>query len=341
MSVTYGFYNSKNYDRRYDSIQMSSIFDGIIRDGVLQHVGSALMVTQNQEPSMTIIVGIGRCWFNHTWTLNDAPLPLVVPPSELFLNRIDAVVIEVDSRENVRQNDIKIVKGTPDNEPVPPTMIKTDDRWQYPLAYVYVEKEATLIRQANITNMVGTEETPFVTAPLEKMSIDALIAKWEDEWKVVYEDMLATSENWKDMWDEWFTQYTTEYTKAMADYRAGEELKMKQWWIDLDTWEKQQKKDLDTWMTNQKKELTDWTDDQHKAWFAWWDSLKLVLNQNVAAQLAIRVLDLEKRADGFDEFRDDLSRDNAVYSNIADSNNDIILDRDGDPIQGKVIFVSK
>lgn len=70
MSVTYGFYNSKNKDRRYDAIQMSSIFDGIIRDGILQHVGTAMMV--KESTGMMVNVGIGRAWFNHTWTLNDA-----------------------------------------------------------------------------------------------------------------------------------------------------------------------------------------------------------------------------------------------------------------------------
>lgn len=63
MSVTYGFYNSKNRDRRYDAIQMSSIFDGIIRDGVLQHFGTAMMVKESE--GMMVNVGIGRAWFNH------------------------------------------------------------------------------------------------------------------------------------------------------------------------------------------------------------------------------------------------------------------------------------
>lgn len=49
MSVTYGFYNSKNHDRRYDAIQMSRIFDGIIRDGVLQHYGTAMMVKESED----------------------------------------------------------------------------------------------------------------------------------------------------------------------------------------------------------------------------------------------------------------------------------------------------
>lgn len=220
MSVTYGFYNSKNKDRRYDAIQMSSIFDGIIRDGILQHVGTAMMV--KESTGMMVNVGIGRAWFNHTWTLNDALLPLTVPQSEVILNRIDAVILEVDSRESVRANTIKIVKGTPATNPVKPSMIKTNDRWQYPLAYIRVNSGVTSIRQANITNTVGTSECPFVTAPLEKMSIDALVAQWKDQWDAFYEketsDMEATNSFWKDQWSKWFNAQTEEIQQSYLDW---------------------------------------------------------------------------------------------------------------------------
>ena len=220
MSVTYGFYNSKNQDRRYDAIQMSSIFDGIIRDGILQHVGTAMMV--NASTGMMVNVGIGRAWFNHTWTLNDALLPLTVPQSEVILNRIDAVVLEVDSRESVRANAIKIIKGTPATNPVKPTMISTNDRWQYPLAYIRVNSGVTSIRQADITNAVGTSECPFVTAPLEMMSIDALVAQWKDQWDAFYEkktsDIEATNAFWKEQWSKWFNAQTEEIQQSYLEW---------------------------------------------------------------------------------------------------------------------------
>ena len=193
MSVTFGFYNSVNGDRKYDAIQMSSIFDGIIRDGVFQHLGTAMMVKESE--GMIVNVGIGRAWFNHTWTLNDALLPLEVPISEVILNRIDAVVLEVDARENSRANSIKIIKGTPASSPKNPEMIKTNDRWQYPLAYIQVNAGVTSIRQANITNCVGTSDCPFVTGPLELMSIDALVAQWGDQWKEFYENQTSDMES--------------------------------------------------------------------------------------------------------------------------------------------------
>lgn len=93
MSVTYGFYNSLNGDRKYDSAQMSSIFDGLIVDGIFASIGTAFAV--RAAGGLTVNVGIGRAWFDHTWTLNDSILPLEAPEAEVLLDRIDAVVLEV------------------------------------------------------------------------------------------------------------------------------------------------------------------------------------------------------------------------------------------------------
>lgn len=70
MSVSYGFYNSMNGDRKYDATQMSSIFDGIINDGIYETIGDRFVV--RTSGGMNVVVGTGRAWFNHTWTLNDS-----------------------------------------------------------------------------------------------------------------------------------------------------------------------------------------------------------------------------------------------------------------------------
>lgn len=197
MSVTSGFFNSVNHDRQYDAIQMSSIFDGIIRDGVIQHYGSNMMVTASN--GMRVNVGIGRAWFDHTWTLNDSVLPLKLDEAELLLNRIDTVVLEVTSSSGtVRQNSIRILKGTPATEPVPPTLTKGELVNQYPLADIYVAIQASAIRQEDITNRVGTSDCPFVTAPLEKMDIDALIAQWQDQFQNRLAENLSEFQAWFD-----------------------------------------------------------------------------------------------------------------------------------------------
>lgn len=199
MSLTCGFYNSIKGDRKYNAIQHSSIFDGIILDGIFMTVGDSMMVTASNPASMTVLIGEGRAWFNHTWSLNDAPYPIVIDASEAILDRIDAVVLEVNANTSSRINSFKVIKGTPASSPSKPTLAKGELLNQYPLAYIRVPKGATSISQSNITNAVGTSECPFVTGLLEGMNIDALIAKWEaqfTEW----------SENSESEFNTWFDE---------------------------------------------------------------------------------------------------------------------------------------
>ena len=85
MSLTYGFYNSNAGDRKYDAVQMSSIFDGIIHDGVYASIGDSFAVAATTGREIT--VGTGRAWFNHTWTFNDSAIPLTVSAAAAVLDR--------------------------------------------------------------------------------------------------------------------------------------------------------------------------------------------------------------------------------------------------------------
>jgi hypothetical protein len=196
MGVTYGFYNAINGDRKYNALQMSSLFDGIIRDGVFLSIGDGLIISA--ETGMTVSVGIGRAWFNHTWTKNDAPYLLTVEQSEVILNRIDMVVLEINSTDDVRANIIKIVKGTPSSNPVAPALIKSELVNQYPLAIIYIKPGVTEITAADITNKVGTSECPFVTGILETLNIDLLLQQWDGE----FNSFLDTSTDEFNVWFE-------------------------------------------------------------------------------------------------------------------------------------------
>lgn len=177
-SVSCGFFNSSN-DRKYDAIQMSRLFDGIINDGIFASIGTCFVV--KAESGNMVNVGVGKAWFNHTWTENDAILPIECEKSELLLDRIDAIVIEVNANEEVRDNFIKAVKGVPSSTPVRPKMIDTNMVHQHACCYIYRRAGSTEIRQADITNVVGTDETPFVTGPLQLISLDELLGQWKDK----------------------------------------------------------------------------------------------------------------------------------------------------------------
>ena len=295
--VTSGFYDSLNHDRRYSSIQFGSIFDGVIQDGVFQHVGSRLMVSQNS--GMMISVGTGRAWFNHTWTYNDSILPLTVSQSEVILDRVDAVVLEVDAREEGRTNTIKIVKGTPTSKNAkPPAMLKEKNRWQYPLAYIKVAAGVTSIRTADITNKVGTSDCPFVTAPLDKMSIDDLVKQWADQWRVFYEnetaDMNKTNAFWKEQWRIWYAGQTAEiqqtylnWEKQWEDFynthsgeieRTAEEWK-EQWQLWFYEYVNNSTRELAYWKTLVTDDFTEYSTFWKNEWRKWYDSQTAEIQQ--------------------------------------------------------------
>lgn len=189
MAVTYGFYNSLNKDRRYNAEQMSSIFNGIITDGVFSTIGDALMTVAGT--GMQVIVKTGRAWFNSTWTLNDAQLPLDVPAADVSLTRIDAVILEVNSAVATRANSIKVLKGTPSANPAKPALSATETLHQYALAYITVGAGVTSITAANIEINVGKTSCPFITSVLQQTDITDLFNQWEAEFTTWFENVQA------------------------------------------------------------------------------------------------------------------------------------------------------
>lgn len=189
MSLTYGFYNSANSDRLYNATQMSAIFDGIITDGIFAAIGTSLVVAASS--GMVVNVGVGRAWFNSTWTDNDALLPLALDGADVVLDRFDVVVLEVNAAISSRVNSIKIVKGTAGSEPVYPTLVETDEVHQHPLAYISVKGGATAINQVDIINMVGSAITPFITGIIDTISIEGLSTLFTSE----FESWFATVQN--------------------------------------------------------------------------------------------------------------------------------------------------
>ena len=193
--LTSGFFNSKNKDREYDASEFGAIFDGVISDGVYMGIGDHLFVSA-VDGTMTVNIGTGRAWFDHTWTLNTSPYELTLDQSELLQDRIDAVVLDVDHREAYRECSFRIIKGTRSTNPERPTLIQEEYHKQYPLAYIRVGANVSGLSQNNITNAIGTSECPFVTGIIDIINIDTLIANWEVEW----DQKLASQENEFNSW---------------------------------------------------------------------------------------------------------------------------------------------
>lgn len=228
MAITCGFYNSLDHDRKYDAREFGQLFDGIIRDGIFMSIGTCFMATADGE-DMGVIIGAGHAWFNQSWTNNDSPMALYLDQSEVLLDRIDTIVIEVNGSIDVRDNTVKIIKGTPSSNAVRPELVNDDDVHQYPICDIFVGAEVDYITQADITNRVGTEDTPFVTGILDTISIDALIAQWETEWSIYIRKMLKDTTEWAEQEKEIFDNYRDGLMTEMEAWKTAE-------FSDFNTW---------------------------------------------------------------------------------------------------------
>lgn len=277
MSVSSGFFNSLNGDRKYNAAQMSAIFDGLIIDGVFASTGTAFAV--KAAGGLTVNVGIGKAWFDHTWTVNDSILPMTAPEAEVLLDRIDAVVLEVNGMESVRNNTIKFVKGNPSSAPSRPTLTNEGNVHQYPLCYIYRKYGTAVINQADITPMVGTESTPFVTGILQTISLDELLGKWQDE----------------------LDRFTDARSKEVDDWIAQEESDFTAWFNKMKADLQQEQTVLDQWIASEQADF-----------LAWYNQMKDQLSGDVAGNLQLEIDKEEVKRillvgfeDGTKEFSDD------------------------------------
>lgn len=277
MSVSSGFFNSLNGDRKYNAAQMSAIFDGLIIDGVFASIGTAFAV--KAAGGLTVNVGIGKAWFDHTWTVNDSILPMTVPEAEVLLDRIDAVVLEVNGMKSIRENTIKFVKGNPSSAPSRPILTNEGNVHQYPLCYIYRKYGTAVINQADITPMVGTESTPFVTGILQTISLDELLGKWQDE----------------------LDRFTDARSQEVDDWIAQEESDFTAWFNKMKADLQQEQTVLDQWIASEQADF-----------LAWYNQMKDQLSGDVAGNLQLEIDKEEVKRillvgfeDGTKEFSDD------------------------------------
>ena len=154
MSVTYGFYNSHNGDRKYNANSFSDLIGCLIHDGIFKGYGSEFVVTPNG--GTTVKVGSGRAWFNGTWIFNDSDLTINVPLSPLGLYyRAHLIVIEIDLVNRV--NSIKLLEGPEASySGVLPTISNGDNGvYHYPLCRIQEEPDMTSIGVNDIFDRRG------------------------------------------------------------------------------------------------------------------------------------------------------------------------------------------
>lgn len=227
MSLTFGFYNAVNGDRTYDALDMSRFLDGLVCDGIYEHVGKKFEV--KAKSGMNITVGTGRAWFQHTWThlsaesasTPDVGMTLTVAAGGASA-RTDCVVLEVNTTNETsangtlpRSNRIYILQNTPWYRVTRGTQ---EGVYRYPLAELSIPANAWSIEQVTIDNKLGkkyegTVYTPIVTGVLETVDLSTQLSSAEQQIRAAVSETQTSGRN---QFSSWFNGFKTSSNAQVA-----------------------------------------------------------------------------------------------------------------------------
>ena len=236
--VTSGFFNGvKNtdgtIDRKYDADDISSMFDGLITDGIFASIGGkfACSIDQSAVDSLVVKVATGKAWFDKTWIINNSTLKITLDPADSARDRIDAIVIDIDKRDEKRKNTIQYIPGTPSSDPKEPTLATAKDspHKQYALCYIRVNHETT--NSNDLKFYENGRVVNFITAPLSTIDSKPFLEGWENKFQGLYDDQkVKLKDELKNLGKDSEARVEAEITT----WKEGQQASFEAWFNSLD-----------------------------------------------------------------------------------------------------------
>lgn len=175
MTITYGFFDSVDGDRKYSAEDIGRYLHGIVSSGVYADASDSLQILAHENMKCTLQPG--RAMLDYHYMENDSPLYFGLANGDAQ-DRIDAIVLRLDKSGRLCQFAVK--KGSPAAKPTAPTVTRTETVKEYMLATVYVRKLATAITQEDITDTRANNEVcGFVHGIIDQVDTSTLFAQYE------------------------------------------------------------------------------------------------------------------------------------------------------------------
>ena len=174
-SEFYGYFDSIDGDvREYDAAGFSHILKAAVQNGVSSHEG-ALEVTADGL-GMQTTVAFGGCVIDgYVFVLEDdggGLFSLTHDPSGTA-DRIDRVVVRLESGQSERRMGLALLTGTPSASPQPPALTRSAQVWELSLAQVRVRAAATAVAPSDVTDERGDQDVCGYAQPRH---LSALVA---------------------------------------------------------------------------------------------------------------------------------------------------------------------
>lgn len=264
--VNYDGNGVPSFDRAVSSMVLRNLIHGLFTDGILMPENStAMQVVENNN--MTVKVNAGFCVIQGAMR-TFADKTLSVTAAHTTLDRIDTVVARLNLNQDVRDILLYVVAGTPTENPVRPTLTRTDSIYELGLADLFIPAGTTTISQERITDTrldttrcgVVSSISEFDTTTLYNQ-IQADLAHFKNENEADFSAWLNGQESSFEIWatnqkNAFVTWFATIQDILDSDTAGHLQLEIDTLQSDLSSLETEVQEDVSAINTRLGKELT-------------------------------------------------------------------------------------
>ena len=151
MSEESMFFDNIDGDREYNAEQYSEYFRQILTTGVLG-TGDNLKVYATGDDRIAR-VKVGYAWIEgRMYHLKDSELELPLDEAHDTYDRVDRIVLRLDTTSPVRTIEASVKTGEPATTPIPPDLTREGKVYEISLAQIKIPHNTTVIIDGNITD---------------------------------------------------------------------------------------------------------------------------------------------------------------------------------------------
>lgn len=173
-------------------------FDGVITEGVFANWGDAFNATVID--GHTITIGSGKAWLSKKWIQNDSVYQMPINVSDYASStesRTVVVCLDLKTEAYYRFAQFLVEEQRYYDSYTSMLNAITDrgtGRNTLVLFAINFAAGDSSIQQSSITNLVGTAWCPYVTAPVQTVTVDDIRNKWNASYHALMNDIVGNAQ---------------------------------------------------------------------------------------------------------------------------------------------------
>lgn len=206
--VTYDDNGTPVYDRAVTSAPYRAMLKKLFNTGVLPTDSTQFQVSAGE--GMTVSVASGFAIVEGCMKLEEETRTLAIQESDSAYDRIDTVVLRLDTNDDVRICDLYVLEGTPASTPVRPSLTRSSSVYELGLADVFISKGDTQISDDKITDTRYESARCGVLSSISEMDTTT-----------IYKQVQADLEKFQAVNEADFVAWVEELKKKLDESTAG------------------------------------------------------------------------------------------------------------------------